>query len=74
MAFYAGISRHGKVVVSRALAQQWRAALPAAIEREYARISSGELPRRLTLSVVLGIDSNNGEDTSPATERDASAR
>lgn len=75
MAFYGGICRHGKIVVPIALAQQWRAALPSAIEREYRRIASGELPRRLTLEVVLSEDSGaNGENTTSAPERPTSAR
>ena len=54
MAFYAGITRRGVLTVSTETAQRWREALPLAIEEEYARLDNGELPRRLTVDVVLG--------------------
>lgn len=72
MAFYAGIVKHQRLTISVALVQKWRDALPRAIEEEYARINSGELPRCLSVKVVLceggssaGSNSNNnGEDES----------
>ena len=75
MAFYAGIVRHNRLTISHAVAQRWRAALPRAIEQEYARIDSGELPRRLTVKVVLGAEEEgNGDDEADATVRPSSSR
>ena len=54
MAFYAGIVKHGKLQVSHDLAQRWRRALPSAIELEYERIDRAELPRTLTVALVVG--------------------
>ena len=84
MAFYAGIVKHQQLTISVALAQKWRDALPRAIEEEYVRINSGELPRCLSVKVVLceggdisnGADSNNdnnGEDESSFQQQQTSA-
>jgi hypothetical protein len=74
MAFYAGVIKHGKLTVSPEAARSWRATLPRAIEEEYERIDRGELPRRLTVSVVLRSNHDPGAVQTTASERPAGPR
>lgn len=58
-AFYSGVVRRGQLLVSEEVCQKWREALPKAIEQEYERLDSGELPRLLTPQLLLSnVDCN----------------
>jgi hypothetical protein len=68
MAWYASLYKHRRFRVSRLMALEWRVKLQEAIQIEYARISQGLLPRRLTPFVVLGEGpgGDDGADANPA--------
>jgi hypothetical protein len=72
MAWYAGIYKKGSFLVTRETALEWRQGLSKAMEKEYLRMSQGNLPRRLTPFVVLGRGPG-GDDDGGASFRGAAA-
>ena len=53
MAWHGGLLRRGRLTVSAEELEQWRKGLPQWTEREYERMTRGELTERPTFKTVM---------------------